>query len=57
MFEPNVELIGTPSRISEGEAILLSTKLHRISIPLTVEPFGVNVELPFRLTVVDGPNE
>ena len=51
----NVELIGTPSIISEGVAILLFTKLHLITRPFTVEPTGIKVELNESDVDVDGP--
>ena len=55
MLAPNVELIGTPSNISEGVAISLETKLHLIKREFTLEPKGVVVELNDKLVVVDGP--
>ena len=44
IFEPKVAFIGHESRISLGIVMLLLMMLHRITIPLTVEPTGVIFE-------------
>ena len=38
MFEPNVDVIGNESIISEGIVILFSTKEQRTTTPFTEEP-------------------
>ena len=51
ILAPNVAFILKLSRISDGEAILLSTKLHLNTIPLTVVAFGVIFDDELALTV------